>query len=64
MNTANLQLDGLLMAIAGINQALVSKGLLTSEDMDRALAISEQTASGDDRLVEQFCQTSFQRPRS
>lgn len=52
MNTANLQLEGLLMAIASVNQALVAKGLLTTDELDRALAISEQTALGDDRVVE------------
>lgn len=52
MNTANLQLEGLLMAIAAINQALVCKGLLTTAELDRALAISEQTALGDDRVAE------------
>jgi hypothetical protein len=52
MNTANLQLEGLLMAVAAVNQALVAKGLLTTEELDRALAISEQTALGDDRVNE------------
>ena len=52
MNTANLQLEGLLMAIAGINQALVAKGVLTSEEIDHSLAVSEQTALGDHRVAE------------
>lgn len=52
MNTANLQLEGLLMAIAAINQALVTKGVLAAEEIDRSLAICEQTALGDDRLTE------------
>ena len=52
MNTANLQLEGLLMAIAAVNQALVAKGVLATEEIDRALAISEQTALGDERLTE------------
>lgn len=52
MNTANLQLEGLLMAIAGINQTLVAKGLLTTEEIDRSLAVTEQTALGDDRVTE------------
>lgn len=52
MNTANLQLEGLLMAISGINQALVAKGLLTTEEIDRSLAVTEQTALGDDRVSE------------
>ena len=52
MNTANLQLEGLLMAVASINNALVTSGALSVEDIDRALALTEQTALGDDRLVE------------
>ncbi|MDB5612644.1 MAG: hypothetical protein JWQ22_297 [Devosia sp.] len=52
MNTANLQLEGLVMAMAGINQALVSKGVLSRAELDKVLAISEQTALGDDRVAE------------
>ena len=52
MNTANLQIEGLLMAVAAVNKALVAKGALAPEELDRALAICEQTALGDDRLVE------------
>ena len=52
MNTANLQLEGLLMAVAALNQALVAKGMLATEEIDRSLAICEQTALGDDRVTE------------
>lgn len=52
MNTANLQLEGLLMAVAAINQALVSKGLLSTAEIDRALDVSEQNVLGDDRVAE------------
>ena len=52
MNTANLQLEGLLMAIDAVNQALVAKGVLATEEIDRALTICEQTALGDERLTE------------
>ena len=52
MNTANLQLEGLMMAIAGLNKMLVAKGLVTVEEIDRSLALSEQTVLGDDRVVE------------
>lgn len=52
MNTANLQMEGLLMALAGINRALVAKGLLSTEEINRALSVSEQTALGDDRVAE------------
>ena len=52
MNTANLQLEGLMMAIAGLHQTLVAKGVVTVEEIDRSLARSEQTVLGDDRVVE------------
>jgi len=52
MNTANLQLEGLYLAIAAINNLLVSKGVVTQEEIDRALRIAEATATGEDRLVE------------
>lgn len=52
MNTANLQLEGLIMAIAGINRALVAKGVISTEELDRVLAVTEQTALGADRAAE------------
>ena len=52
MNTANLQLEGLYLAIASINNALVKKGLMTRDEIDLALRRAEQTAIGDDRMVE------------
>ena len=52
MNTANLQLEGLLMAIAGINQALVANGALKTEEVEKALATAEQIALGEDRVAD------------
>jgi hypothetical protein len=52
MNTANLQLEGLLMAVAGINKLLVSKGLLTVEEIDRALRRAEAGLTGEERSAE------------
>jgi hypothetical protein len=52
MNTANLQLEGLVMAIAAINQQLVAKGVLTAGEVDKALALAEATAVGDYRASE------------
>jgi hypothetical protein len=52
MNTANLQLEGLYLAIASINNALVKKGIMTRDEIDLALRRAEQTAMGDDRMVE------------
>ncbi|WP_116654232.1 hypothetical protein [Pelagibacterium sediminicola] len=52
MNVANLQLQGLYLAVAAINNALAAKGLLTREDINDALAHAEQVALGDDRILE------------
>ncbi len=52
MNTANLQLEGLYLALAAINEALVAKGLLTTEEIGLALRRAEAIATGDDRMVE------------
>ena len=40
MNVANLQLEGLLMAIAWINNVLVRKGMLSVQEIDEALAVA------------------------
>ena len=44
MNTANLQLEGLYLAVAAINNALVVKGVLTRKEVDDALRVAEDTA--------------------
>jgi len=49
MNVANLQLEGLLMAVASINHVLVRKGLLTSEEIDIALRKAEASETGEER---------------
>jgi len=52
MNVANLQLEGLLMAVAAVNKLLVSKGLLTVEEIDQALRKAEAGMTGEERCVE------------
>jgi hypothetical protein len=52
MNTANLQLQGLLLAVASINSALVRKGLLDAEEIDLALRKAEASLTGEQRLVD------------
>lgn len=52
MNVANLQLQGLYLAVAALNNALVSKGLLSRDEINIALELAEQTALGDDRVAE------------
>jgi hypothetical protein len=52
MNTANLQLEGLYLAIAAVNEALIAKGVLSREEITHALRTAEQSVVGDDRAVE------------
>ena len=52
MNTGNLQIEGLLLAVAAINRALVQKGVLSGEEMERALHAAEVRAAGDERMEE------------
>lgn len=52
MNVANLQLEGLLIAVATINRELVRKGVLSAEEIDIALRKAEASLSGDERLYE------------
>ncbi|NKK91790.1 hypothetical protein GFL95_11185 [Rhizobium leguminosarum bv. viciae] len=48
MNTANLQLKGLIMAMASICDAIVEKELLTSGELNAALAKAKQAVEDDD----------------
>ena len=52
MNSANLQLEGLYLAIAAVNETLIRKGLLSRQELTDALRLAEQTALGDDRVAE------------
>jgi hypothetical protein len=47
LNTANLQLEGLLLAIAAVNRRLVDKGVLTTDDLAQALEEAAQAASDE-----------------
>lgn len=49
MNVANLQLEGLLMAVAAINRLLVDKGVLTRLEIDVALRTVEATETAEER---------------
>ncbi|WP_269930527.1 hypothetical protein [Aminobacter sp. HY435] len=49
MNVANLQLEGLLMAIASINHVLVRKGVLSAEEIDIALRKAEASETAEER---------------
>lgn len=47
MNSANLQLEGFYLVVAALNNALVAKGIMSREDIDRALRVAEETAASD-----------------
>jgi hypothetical protein len=44
MNTANLQLEGLYMAMAGLIELLKQKGIVDTDEVDVALARAERAA--------------------
>ncbi|MGO6703403.1 hypothetical protein [Rhizobium ruizarguesonis] len=48
MNTANLQLKGLIMAMAAICDAIVEKELLTSGELNAALSKATKAIEEDD----------------
>ncbi|QKK32873.1 hypothetical protein FE844_024910 (plasmid) [Rhizobium indicum] len=48
MNTANLQLKGLIMAMASICDAIVEKELLTSQELNAALSNAKKAIEDDD----------------
>ncbi|MCA3575388.1 MAG: hypothetical protein IOC86_15835 [Aestuariivirga sp.] len=50
MNPANLQLEGLIMAVASLNRLLVEKGLLTPDEIDTALRSAEARITSDERF--------------
>lgn len=52
MNTANLQLQGLLVAMASLNNLFVRKGLLSVEDIADALGSAEKTIAADEALLD------------
>jgi hypothetical protein len=52
MNPANLQLEGLVMAMATIDRLLVRKGLLAREEVDLALRQAEASMNSEDKSEE------------
>ena len=49
MNVANLQIEGLVMAVASLTNALVRKGVLTNDEVDLALARAEAAMTAEER---------------
>ncbi|WP_029349331.1 hypothetical protein [Bosea sp. 117] len=45
MNTANLQMEGTLLALAALTEVLARKGILSAEDLTEALGCAERGAS-------------------
>jgi hypothetical protein len=54
VNVANLQLEGLLMAVAAINKLLVDKGLVSVAEIDLALGKVEASLTGEERITEEL----------
>jgi hypothetical protein len=52
MNVANLQLEGLMMAVAALNHVLVRKGILSVAEVDTALLKAQSNMTGEDRTSE------------
>lgn len=52
MNVANLQLEGLLMAVASINHVLVQKGPVSKEELNGALLKALSSETSQDRAEE------------
>ena len=52
MNSANLQLEGLYLVVAAMHETLISKGLVSRQEVDDAMRAAEQTAINDNRSVE------------
>ena len=49
MNVANLQLEGLVMAVASLNNLMVQKGVLSVDEIDLALHKAEANLTGEER---------------
>ncbi len=47
MNTANLQLEGLLLAMSALLETMRRKGLLTEREIDEALSSAEASINGE-----------------
>ena len=52
MNQANLQLEGVLMALVGLNRMLVEKGLVSAHEVEAALACAEARVTSEARFVD------------
>ncbi|WP_370956262.1 hypothetical protein [Bosea sp. RCC_152_1] len=54
MNTANLQLEGLLVALAELSRLLVQAGAVSQEAIEEALQKAEQAVHADEARTRQL----------
>jgi hypothetical protein len=59
MNAANLQLEGLLLALYALLDGLKQKGLLTEQEIEQALSTAEANALADPQRVSQLSPASL-----
>jgi len=52
MNTANLQLEGLCLAIASINKLMLAKGLVSQDELLTALRTASAVSASSERATE------------
>jgi len=60
MNTANLQMEGVLMAMATLCRLLRQKGIADATEIDAALAEAEGVLSSDSRRPEQLSRANVE----
>jgi hypothetical protein len=51
MDTGNLQLQGVCLALASLNKLLVAKGVCSPEEIQSALTQAEMAAETDERFL-------------
>ncbi|WP_028033132.1 hypothetical protein [Chelativorans sp. J32] len=60
MNTANLQMEGVLMAMATLCRLLRQKGVADAAEIENALAEAERTLASDERRPEQISRANIE----
>jgi hypothetical protein len=58
MNTANLQLEGVLMAMAALCRLMQEKGIAGEQEIENALRLSEEMLASDKLRPEQLSQSN------
>ncbi|WP_309084769.1 hypothetical protein [Chelativorans sp.] len=60
MNTANLQMEGVLMAVASLCRLLRQKGIADAAEIETALAEAEATLANDSRRPDQISHSNVE----